>query len=57
MALAYLCGQLQQKKSQVSISVTAFVVDHKARKESSMEAKTVAGWLSKMGMSLLTVFT
>ncbi|KAJ5893532.1 hypothetical protein N7495_005223 [Penicillium taxi] len=60
MALAYLCGQLEHQNlntrrqkltPRASISVTAFVVDHKARRESSEEAKTVAGWLSKMGIT------
>lgn len=33
-------------------SVTAFVVDHKARQESTQEANTVAGWLRDLGAVL-----
>ncbi|KAL2829951.1 PP-loop family protein [Aspergillus cavernicola] len=33
-----------------SASVTAFVVDHRAREESTQEANTVAGWLREMGI-------
>lgn len=50
MCLAYLCQKLEQLGVHGSISVTAFVVDHKARQESNHEAKTVAGWLRDMGM-------
>ncbi|PYH44544.1 tRNA lysidine(34) synthetase [Aspergillus saccharolyticus JOP 1030-1] len=32
------------------VSVTAFIVDHKAREESSREAALVAGWLREMGI-------
>ncbi|RDW62956.1 tRNA lysidine(34) synthetase [Aspergillus mulundensis] len=32
-------------------SVTAFVVDHKARPESTEEANTVAGWLRNLGIT------
>ncbi|KAJ5408910.1 hypothetical protein N7509_002793 [Penicillium cosmopolitanum] len=50
MCLAYLCQKLEQLGVHGSISVTAFVVDHKARQESNHEAKTVAGWLRDMGL-------
>lgn len=50
MALAYLCNQLEKSKLVDELSVTAFVVDHKAREESSREAAIVASWLSQMGM-------
>ncbi|KAL4887481.1 PP-loop family-domain-containing protein [Aspergillus karnatakaensis] len=62
MALAYLCrqwekqtqshiqGQAQSQDEHEKISITAFVVDHKARKESTDEANTVAGWLREMGL-------
>ncbi|KAJ5620389.1 hypothetical protein N7510_004373 [Penicillium lagena] len=53
MALAYLCRQLEIHSASITddaISVTAFVVDHRARAESSHEAKTVAGWLSDLGI-------
>lgn len=55
MALAYLCRQMQIEKLIDGLSVTAFVVDHKAREESSREARMVAGWLSDMGAQLLTI--
>lgn len=54
MALAYLCRQLEIHSGSITddaISVTAFVVDHRARAESSREAKTAAGWLSNLGIS------
>lgn len=52
MALAYLCRQLElsSEHSAGSFSVTGFVVDHRAREESSREASTVAGWLKDLGM-------
>ncbi|KAF4279153.1 hypothetical protein CNMCM8057_007307 [Aspergillus fumigatus] len=49
MALAFLCKQLQEQNLVDGLTVTAFVVDHKAREESSREARTVATWLSDMG--------
>lgn len=51
MALAFLCKQLQEQNLVDGLAVTAFVVDHKARKESSREARTVAAWLSDIGKS------
>ncbi|KAL2011584.1 hypothetical protein VTN00DRAFT_4302 [Thermoascus crustaceus] len=59
MALAYLCKQLVLKKTLLvdddddgyGFTVKAFVVDHKAREESSREARTVAGWLRDIGIS------
>ncbi|KAJ5747429.1 uncharacterized protein N7511_009125 [Penicillium nucicola] len=49
MALAYLCKQLEQSPEiSGAISVTAFVVDHRARPESTDEAQKVAGWLRDM---------
>ncbi|EAW13054.1 tRNA lysidine(34) synthetase [Aspergillus clavatus NRRL 1] len=50
MALAYLCKQLETQKLVPDLRVTAFVVDHKAREESSREARTVAGWLADLGL-------
>lgn len=54
MALAYLCRQLELSSENSAIgnpfSVTGFVVDHRAREESSREASTVAGWLTGLGM-------
>ncbi|OQE83107.1 hypothetical protein PENNAL_c0034G11315 [Penicillium nalgiovense] len=49
MALAYLCKQLERSSDVTgAISVTAFVVDHRARPESTIEAQKVAGWLREM---------
>ncbi|OQE44197.1 hypothetical protein PENCOP_c002G07509 [Penicillium coprophilum] len=49
MALAYLCKQLERSSDVAgAISVTAFVVDHRARPESTLEAQKVAGWLRDM---------
>ncbi|KAJ5952197.1 uncharacterized protein N7479_010610 [Penicillium vulpinum] len=49
MALAYLCKQLERSSDIAgAISVTAFVVDHRARSESTIEAQKVAGWLRDM---------
>ncbi|KAI2789795.1 hypothetical protein POX_d05293 [Penicillium oxalicum] len=50
MALAFLCRQLERSGLLGRISVTAFVVDHRARVESSQEARTVATWLDAMGI-------
>ncbi|CAL5870918.1 uncharacterized protein PFLUO_LOCUS5160 [Penicillium psychrofluorescens] len=53
MALAYLCRQLEIHSDSIAddaISVTAFVVDHRAHAESSREARTVASWLSELGI-------
>ncbi|EAW17612.1 tRNA lysidine(34) synthetase [Aspergillus fischeri NRRL 181] len=50
MALAFLCKQLQEQNLVDGLTVTAFVVDHKAREESSREARNVATWLSDMGL-------
>ncbi|KAI9376341.1 hypothetical protein BJX61DRAFT_530896 [Aspergillus egyptiacus] len=59
MALAYLCKQWEEYHSRrdidnaqdrSDISVTAFVVDHKARQESTQEANTVANWLRELGI-------
>ncbi|KAL4872678.1 PP-loop family-domain-containing protein [Aspergillus spectabilis] len=62
MALAYLCrqwekqtqdhvsGQDQNQDDNDKVAVKAFVVDHKARKESTREANAVAGWLRGMGI-------
>ncbi|KAL4968797.1 tRNA lysidine(34) synthetase [Aspergillus stella-maris] len=62
MALAYLCRQweLQIRENasngadadaDADVSVTAFVVDHKARAESTLEANTVAGYLRDLGIT------
>ena len=50
MALAYLCKQMERNGLVEGLSVTAFVVDHKAREESSKEASMVARWLGDMGI-------
>jgi tRNA(Ile)-lysidine synthase len=49
MALAHLCKQLETSKLIDGLSVKGFIVDHKAREESSREAKTVASWLADLG--------
>lgn len=54
MALAFLCRQLERSALAGPISFTAFVVDHRARAESSQEARTVAGWLDAMGKCFLS---
>ncbi|KAL4942539.1 hypothetical protein BDV06DRAFT_235388 [Aspergillus oleicola] len=58
MALAYLCRQWEiqvQKEAgngvDADVSVTAFVVDHKARSESTQEANNVAGYLRDLGIN------
>ncbi|KAJ5563557.1 hypothetical protein N7535_008721 [Penicillium sp. DV-2018c] len=49
MALAYLCKQLERSSDVAgAVSVTALVVDHRARPESTLEAQIVAGWLRDM---------
>ncbi|KAL1967902.1 hypothetical protein VTN77DRAFT_2319 [Rasamsonia byssochlamydoides] len=50
MALTYLCKQLEKSKLVDGLVVKAFVVDHKAREESTREAQTVARWLVEMGV-------
>ncbi|PWY95850.1 hypothetical protein BO94DRAFT_620220 [Aspergillus sclerotioniger CBS 115572] len=51
MALAYLCKQWETTRiTDNDVTVTAFVVDHKAREESTREANMVAGWLDNMGL-------
>lgn len=52
MALAYLCRKVESSRLLLrdGLAITAFVVDHKAREESSREARTVAKWLWDMGI-------
>ncbi|PWY84928.1 hypothetical protein BO70DRAFT_428517 [Aspergillus heteromorphus CBS 117.55] len=54
MALAHLCRQWEKGLTNAGddndLSVTAFVVDHQAREESTREANQVAGWLDDMGL-------
>ncbi|KAK1146079.1 hypothetical protein N8T08_003727 [Aspergillus melleus] len=50
MALAYLCRQWEKTYRSDDVAVTAFVVDHKARAESTREAATVTGWLTELGI-------
>lgn len=49
MALAYLCRQLQVTTPELDLVVKAFIIDHKAREESSEEASKVSKWLSNLG--------
>ncbi|KAE8350613.1 PP-loop family-domain-containing protein [Aspergillus coremiiformis] len=52
MALAYLTRQWEKSRPNGhDLSVTAFVVDHKARDESTREAKMVSQWLQDIGIS------
>ncbi|KAL4931526.1 tRNA lysidine(34) synthetase [Aspergillus undulatus] len=54
MALAYLCRQWElqfRSRKDADVSVTAFVVDHKARPESTEEASIVAGYLRDLGIT------
>ncbi|KAJ6144513.1 adenine nucleotide alpha hydrolases-like protein [Penicillium chermesinum] len=51
MAMAFLSREIERTAMAGEISVTALVVDHKAREESSLEARTVAGWLADLGIS------
>lgn len=53
MALAYLSKQLEKSGLVDGLSVTAFVVDHKAREESSREAEVVASWLYRIGKFII----
>ncbi|KAE8131810.1 PP-loop family-domain-containing protein [Aspergillus pseudotamarii] len=50
MALAYLSKQWEKSRPN-DISVTAFVVDHKAREESTREAIVVSQWLQDIGIN------
>lgn len=63
MALAYLCKQLELRKlvdddagGGDGFTVRAFVVDHKAREESTREARAVAGWLAELGKGMHLFF-
>jgi hypothetical protein len=48
---------MEQMSDPGVVSFTAFVVDHRARPESSQEANTVAGWLRDMGMFFIYKLT
>ena len=56
MALAFLCKQMEEMSDPGTVSFTAFLVDHRARPESSQEANMVAGWLRDMGMVFVRMF-
>lgn len=56
MILAGLCRQLQLAKPELELFFKAFIVDHKARKESSEEALKVAEWLKALGNFLFYWF-
>lgn len=49
MALALLCRRLQEEYS-AGLSFRAFIVDHRARQNSSKEAEAVALNLRKLGL-------
>ncbi|KAJ0425526.1 hypothetical protein BJY00DRAFT_182212 [Aspergillus carlsbadensis] len=63
MALAYLCREWEKQQQRNNpngnpasrthyddVSVTAFIVDHRARPESTTEAQTVSAWLQTLGL-------
>lgn len=52
MALAYLMKQAAEEGVAYKDSLRAFIVDHKARNESSEEAKMVKGNLQSLGVSV-----
>lgn len=52
MALTVLCKQLEKSKLLHDMYIKGFIVDHKAREESSREAERVAGWLKQLGINL-----
>lgn len=56
MALAFLCKQLGSKCIIPNLSAKAFVVDHKAREESTEEAHKVAEWLKDLGRVIVFQF-
>lgn len=49
MALTVLCKQLERSKLLHDMYIKGFIVDHKAREESTREAEKVAGWLRQLG--------
>ncbi|RMD43766.1 hypothetical protein DV735_g1331, partial [Chaetothyriales sp. CBS 134920] len=50
MALACLVASLRARDLGFNIDPVAFIIDHNARQEAGNEAKTVARWLSKLGI-------
>ena len=50
MALAYLCKDLVDKGILPSLTLRAFIIDHKARPESTEEAHKVSTWLHDIGI-------
>ncbi|OAL67863.1 hypothetical protein A7C99_0994 [Trichophyton rubrum] len=50
MALAYLCSQLVTQNLMPGLEVTAYIVDHKYRPESSQEAQSVAKRVENLGV-------
>ena len=53
MALAYLFKQVVSERLIPDLEAKAFIIDHKARKESTEEAHRVAGWMKDLGTSSL----
>ena len=49
MALAYLLRNMQDEGLVPDHHMTAFIVDHRARENSTEEARTVSDWLGEMG--------
>lgn len=50
MALAYLCKQLASQRLVPELDARPFIIDHKAREESTKEAHRVAGWMKDLGI-------
>lgn len=49
MCLAYLFEQVHEQNLSAPLDLTAFIVDHKARHESTPEAHSVARLLYQLG--------
>jgi tRNA(Ile)-lysidine synthase len=49
MCLAYLFKQLHEQNLSPPLHLTAFIIDHRARPESTAEALDVAGMLRQIG--------
>lgn len=49
MALAYLMKAAANHELEAEVKLTAFIVDHQARPNSSEEAEKVSRWLQDLG--------
>jgi tRNA(Ile)-lysidine synthase TilS/MesJ len=52
MCLAYLFKRLHEENLSSSLDLRAFIIDHKARHDSTAEAHGVASLLHRMGASI-----